>query len=410
MISNRFASLFILAWVFTWRASAGESAETATAVATINLGQVTAISVTSGGSGYIGTPIVTLSGGGGFGATAEAVLSGDRVVQIVVLNPGAGYSASPNVTIVPPRTFVGLNLDLATVNRIPKLTVGGPVRLPVRIEYAVSLDGPWVTWSNVVIGSSGTVLVDSFPRNINRFYRVVDDLEPIGPSGFVWVKPGTFLMGSDPMDDPLRTSDERQHPVRLTKGFWLSDHEVTQAEYRAVTGKSPSSAKGDNLPVEQVSWNDAAKYCQQLTLRERAAGRITAGQFYRLPTEAEWEYSARAGTITPHYGELDLIAWYSRNSGFKTQPVKQKQPNAWGLYDMIGNVWEWCADWYEDYPTELVIDPFGSSGSTGIGRHVIRGGDAGSDLRAARASARNGVSWLGDTGAPGLGFRPVLSR
>jgi len=157
--------------------------------------------------------------------------------------------------------------------------------------------------------------------------------------------------------------------------------------------------------VETVSWNDAVAYCQKLTERERAAGRITAQQAYRLPTEAEWEYAARAGTTGPRYGELDAIGWHNGNSGSEIHPVKQKAANAWGLYDMMGNVDEWCGDWYGDYPTGSVTDPSGpNSGSF----RVHRGGSWFSDARFARSAFRYG--WY-DPGVRyyNLGFRPVLS-
>jgi formylglycine-generating enzyme required for sulfatase activity len=161
--------------------------------------------------------------------------------------------------------------------------------------------------------------------------------------------------------------------------------------------------------VEQVSWDEAVLYCQKLTERERAAGRITAQQAYRLPTEAEWEYAARAGTTGARYGELDAIAWWdgnsaNGNSAKQTFPEKQKLPNAWGLYDMIGNVWEWCSDWYVVYPTVSVTDPRGpSSGSF----RVNRGGGWYGDARYARSAVRSRID-------PGdryyaLGFRPALS-
>ncbi len=227
--------------------------------------------------------------------------------------------------------------------------------------------------------------------------------QPVGPAGFVWIPSGTFVMGS-PVSEADRDSDEFQHTVTLTQGFWMSDHETTQAEYEAVIGSNPSNWRGLNLPVEQVSWNDAVTYCQKMTERERAAGRITAQQAYRLPTEAEWEYAARAGTAGARYGEPDAIAWHGENSGSKTQAVKQKPANAWGLYDMLGNVWEWCSDWIERYPTGSVTDPMGpSSGSS----RVCRGGSSGNVARFVRSANR---TWV-DPGNRGnvLGFRPVLS-
>ena len=204
-----------------------------------------------------------------------------------------------------------------------------------RVEWAKELSGPfsgWSTWSNVVIGVEGTVLVDLTPTAGTRYYRAVAGVNPVGPAGFVWIAPGTFVMGS-PSSEADRDSDEAQHTVTLTKGFWMSDHETTQAEYQLVMGSNPSNWKGERLPVEKMSWDDAVAYCKKLTERERAAGRITAQQAYRLPTESEWEYAARAGTTGPRYGELEAIAWWSGNSGSETHPVSHKAANPWGLHD-----------------------------------------------------------------------------
>ena len=184
----------------------------------------------------------------------------------------------------------------------------------------------------------------------------------------------------------------------------MSDHETTQAEYESVMGSNPSGFKGSSLPVEQVSWDEAVSYCAKLTVRELAAGRIEAGQAYRLPTEAEWEYAARAGTTGAYAGELGSMGWYNVNSGSTSHAVKGKQANGWGLYDMHGNVWEWCADWYGAYTSESVTDPMGAtSGSF----RVLRGG-------CWYVGARNCRSAYRDRDQPGyrydsLGFRSVLS-
>ena len=184
----------------------------------------------------------------------------------------------------------------------------------------------------------------------------------------------------------------------------MSDHETTQAEYESVMGSNPSGFKGSSLPVEQVSWDDAVSYCARLTVRELAAGRIEAGQAYRLPTEAEWEYAARAGTTGAHAGELGSMGWYEDNSGTKTHAVKGKQANGWGLYDMHGNVLEWCADWYGDYPSESVTDP---TGATSGSDRVFRGGCWNFEARNCRSAYR--FRFVPGFRNFNLGFRSVLS-
>jgi formylglycine-generating enzyme required for sulfatase activity len=152
---------------------------------------------------------------------------------------------------------------------------------------------------------------------------------------------GTFTMGS--IDGDV---DERPVTrVTISAGFWMGKTEVTQGQWRSIMGNNPSAFKGDDQrPVECVSYADAQAFCRKLTERERAAGRLPDGYVYALPTEAQWEYSCRAGTTGQYAGDLDMIAWYRANSGGQTHPVAQKQANAWGLHDMQGNVWEWCAD------------------------------------------------------------------
>ena len=377
------------------RALAGEPA---TAVATITAGFVSGITVTSGGSGYTFEPLVSLSGGGGSGASGKAILDGDKVALILVLTAGTGYSTAPTVVVDAPPKPLSVKLEM-----VPKLTVEGPAGSYARVESAASLNGPWTTWTNLIVGAEGTVLVDLSPGSAARFYRAVAEQRPVGPNGFVWIVPWTFVMGS-PLSEADRGGDEVLHTVTLTQGFWMSDHETTQAEYQLVMGSNPSFRKGESLPVETVSWNDAVSYCHNLTWLERAAGRITAQMEYRLPTEAEWEYAVRAGTTGARYGELDAIAWHGGNSGNQTHPVKQKAANAWGLYDMMGNVWEWCSDWYGDYPTGSVTDSTGSS--SGVLR-VHRGGGWYYDARSARSAFRDRL--VSGYRRSNLGFRPVLS-
>ncbi|MBN1403840.1 MAG: SUMF1/EgtB/PvdO family nonheme iron enzyme [Opitutales bacterium] len=187
----------------------------------------------------------------------------------------------------------------------------------------------------------------------------------------IWISPGRFAMGS-PDFERYRENDEKQHRVMFTKGFWMGKYEVTQAQWQALMGTNPSNfaSVGPNAPVDSVSWAEAMAFCRKLTEIERAAGRIPAGYEYSLPTEAQWEYAARAGSDDPYSGgSLQRIGWYAGNADGRTHPVGQKQPNAWGLYDMQGNVWEWCYDWYGEYPEHAVTEPAGpASGSKRINR------------------------------------------
>jgi len=212
------------------------------------------------------------------------------------------------------------------------------------------------------------------------------------PAGYVRIAPGTFTMGS-PNSEEGHDDDETQHRVTITRAYCMKATEVTQGEWQAVMGSNPSYFKdcGANCPVEQVSWADAVGYANALSRREGLPECYSGSTFsglgcrgYRLPTEAEWEYAARAGTTAATYGKLDSVAWYDENSGQASHPVGQKQPNAWGLYDMLGNVWEWTGDWYGEY-SGTVTDPTGPA--TGSYR-VLRGGSWNSYARNARAALR----------------------
>jgi formylglycine-generating enzyme required for sulfatase activity len=173
---------------------------------------------------------------------------------------------------------------------------------------------------------------------------------------YVWIQPGTFTMGCSPGDNDCFPAEEPRHQVTITKGFWMGQTEVTQAAYERVIGSNPSGFKGTSLPVETINWDEARAYCVAVDMR--------------LPTEAEWEYAARGGNSSARYGPLDAVAWYASNSGGKTHDVGQKQANAYGLHDMLGNVWEWIADWAEKYSSSSVTDPQGPSGRI---EKVLRG-------------------------------------
>ena len=217
-----------------------------------------------------------------------------------------------------------------------------------------------------------------------------------------WIPAGRYTMGS-PRREKDRGLNEVQHQVVLTRGFFMAETECTQGQWEAVMRKNLSIFKGVDRPAEEVSWYEAVEYCQKLTTMQRAEGILPEGWEWRLPTEAEWEYAARAGTTGARYGELDAIAWHRGNSGNETRPVKQKAANEWGLHDMLGNVLEWCSDWSGDYPSRNVRAPKGpKSGSL----RIVRGGRWDSVAESLRSASRG-------SGIPGdrffMGFRPVLS-
>jgi len=229
---------------------------------------------------------------------------------------------------------------------------------------------------------------------------VVNPLQAVAQSttsGFVYIAPGTFTMGS-PSSEEGRDSDETQHQVTLTRGFYLQATEVTQGEWQRVMGSNPSrfASCGSDCPVETVSWLDAVGYANALSRAEGysecydSSGNVQGGGSiydctgYRLPTEAEWEYAARAGSTGARYGTLDQIAWYSGNSGRQTHRVGELQANAWGLYDMLGNVWEWTHDWYGPYGGSFT-DPSGPASGSYRG---LRGGSWGGDASYLRSADR----------------------
>ncbi len=227
---------------------------------------------------------------------------------------------------------------------------------------------------------------------------------------FRWCAPGTFLMGADP-SDTASFPDEIQHQVTLTQGFWILETEVTQKMYTDIVGDNPSAFSRekfykpgivmqelDSWPVESVTWYDAVSFCRKLTKRLAAAG-----YEFRLPTEAQWEYACRAGSRGAFSGPLEKTGW-TRVDSHSPAKVGTKKPNAWGIYDMHGNVFEWCQDWVGPYSSEPVSDP---SGPTDGQYKMIRGGAWHHMPRYARSSFRYDI-YFPDSIHSGLGFRVIM--
>jgi formylglycine-generating enzyme required for sulfatase activity len=231
--------------------------------------------------------------------------------------------------------------------------------------------------------------------------------------GLVWIPAGQFLMGS-PYNEAGRDVDEGpQRQVVIPQGFWIGKCEVSQAEYEKVMGTNPSNSNQDpNLPVEKVNWFEAMDYCAKLTRLAETAGWLPKGHAFRLPTEAEWEYCCRAESTTAYAcgddsSELQLgqYAWFTRNSDFGSKPVGTRKPNAWGLYDMHGNVWEWCLDRLEPGTQAGTITNTPAAAAGGL--RVARGGSWLYDAKACRSANRDDYSPANR--CSDIGFRAVLA-
>jgi formylglycine-generating enzyme required for sulfatase activity len=219
---------------------------------------------------------------------------------------------------------------------------------------------------------------------------------------FVLIPAGSFMMGLSPEEllHSRYTNALPKHPVRVSRPFYMSRHEITQRQWRVVMGENPSHFKGKDRPVENITWHQVQEFIRRLNLRDHTRS-------YRLPTEAEWEYACRAGSVTQFcFGDdrekLDRYGWYCRNSDFETHPVGKLRPNDWGLYDMHGNAAEWCQDWYEGYPRTGVFrsDPSGPASGT---EKIIRGGawDQAASFCRSAARSRN----VTNDGSVLVGFR-----
>ena len=253
--------------------------------------------------------------------------------------------------------------------------------------------------------SDSRIEVTTAPQLVTRTVRGV-------PFSMVWVPPGRFLMGSADSDPQADRFERPRRELAISRPLEVGVVPVTQGLYEAVVGRNPSHFVGTERPVEQVSWHGAVAFCdalsRELGFREayRGTGDDVSCDFdaagFRLPTEAEWEYACRAGTDSVRYGEAHEIAWYEANSGGSSQVVAQLAPNAWGLFDTLGNVSEWCWDWFSltEYERDPVADPDGPDLGTA---RVGRGGSWGVDDAYIRAACR--FDWKPDLRAKHLGFR-----
>ena len=304
-----------------------------------------------------------------------------------------------------PEDFVRLDILTALERRLPVIPVlVGGASMPRATELPDVLQ-PLARRQALVVG-------DHFHPDVNRLIAALElvlgaassasasspaphiALEPTFANSigmeFVLIPAGTFMMGSPDSDTEARDDEKPAHRVTISQPFYLGKYPVTQAQWAAMIGNNPSQFKGHpTQPAGGVSWDDALAFLHKLNEREE-------GRDYCLPTEAQWEYACRAGTETPRYhSDVNAIAWYKENSKKHLQPVGQKLPNAWGLYDMLGNVSEWCHDGRRKYTADAAIDPMGPTSASTF--RVFRGGGWYLHARGVRAANRNRIR-------PGLRF------
>jgi formylglycine-generating enzyme required for sulfatase activity len=225
----------------------------------------------------------------------------------------------------------------------------------------------------------------------------------------VWISPGKFIMGSPTSEPGHQPHEEDLHEVVISKGYWIGQFEVTQAQFEHVLDTNPSKFKDPNIPVHKVNWHEAMYFCETLTEHERFINRLPDTWKFTLPTESQWEYACRADTKTIfHFGNeshrLEQYGWFASNSADGPKPVGMKKPNNWGIYDLHGNMGEWCFDWYgKTYPPHGSVDPITEKGSS---FKVFRGGTYTDIPNRSRSAYRNRIT--PDTRNPWIGFRVVL--
>jgi len=407
--SNHFVNrvtycLLIWLWTSAAFAAAGISNQ-ATAQATVVNGFIVDAQVVSGGDGYFTPPAVTFKGAGQ-GAAAVAQIQQGKVVKIVVTAAGAGYNGEVRVEIGP-----SSYPDVTDIGLYAGITLIGQPGTSVQIQYTSTLDDVygWQPVTNFVMHDSKLIYFDPAGAG-QRYYRSIRIPTNPNQESLTWIPAGSYEMGS-PAEEPGRQLDESRHTVTIREGFFMSRLEVTQADFLAGKLASPSvNSVNPNQPVENVSWNDAMEYCISRTQREQAEGRLPEGYIYRLPTEAEWEYAARAQSSSAYFFGPDAsllpdYAWFTSNAGIKEMPVGQARPNPFGLFDIYGNVSEWCLDWYGELADHRQIDPSGPETGT---LRVVRGGGWSALPEECRSASRTGLSPSSANST--VGFRVVLGK
>ncbi len=344
--------------------------------------------------------------------TVSVEVSGYTVGQITPIAPLIRDSQTTDVEVVlTPQlgtVIITANVSSAVVDSTAgRVAVGQPVSVMPFLDHALRISA---------VGYAPTSLTVRLDEPGEKEARVVVLEErkepPIGEvltidlggrvtMEVVWIPAGDFVMGSPVNQDGRYENEGPQHQVTIANGFWLGKTEVTQRQYMQLTGSNPSKFKGAGLdaPVENVNWNDAKAFCKKL---QEALPIEMRGLTPRLPTEAEWEYACRVGTTWPYEADLDQMGWSSENANGTSHKVAQKAGNIWGIYDMYGNVWEWCEDGKRVYTSAPQTDPMGPAGAS----RVLRGGSWNDFARYCRSAFRN-VSVLG-TPDHSFGFRVVV--
>ncbi|MDF1837035.1 MAG: formylglycine-generating enzyme family protein [Planctomycetota bacterium] len=370
------------------------------------LGSNLHLEVTQGVPGEIGFFLVG-------SAASPGVLVSDGMLCLV----GSGTSARFGYNTSGGSNSMGLFDSAGTLQNIAGTsTVGSgfdvPDSIPGSVPITIISGDTWhfQLWYRDTPSAPGS---SNFTNGVSVTFPTVVTPTPI--PGMVLIPPGTFDMGSNAAPGAPYLGDistQPVHSVTISRSFWMGETEVTQAQFQAVMGTNPSSFPGPNRPVERVSWNGARAFCAALTAQELAAGNLLPGMEYRLPTEAEWEYACRAGSQTEFHFGTDLVCSdarfnfsYHSNSGCASNAstvVGSYPPNAFGLHDMHGNLWEWCLDTYDQYPGAAQTDPLVSGNSS---YRIVRGGDSLNSSAHCRSAFRLSIPTFP---ARTVGFRVVL--